>query len=278
MCEVAPAKAAMLLKKVFGLLHVGAIKTVQPVTVFDYADVESAFRDMQNGLHIGKIVLKASEYSMVPVLPHKIHPLQLNPDATYVLVGGLGGLGRGLATYLADHGARNLAFFSRSEQMHPAAMEVLAKLRRQGVHANAYFCDITNQETLKQVIAKIESEMPPIKGVFQGAMVLRDSLFETMPYESWTQATRPKIEGSWNLHELMPRTLDFFILLSSLQGLLATAAKSTTALETHTKMLSPTTAAAWAYRPKSSIWAPLAGSAGSRRTKKTCASPRQCRI
>ena len=192
---------------------------MQPIAAFDYADVESAFRSMQNGLHTGKIVLKVSDQSMVPALPHHVHPLQLHPDATYVLVGGLGGLGIGLAAYFADHGAKHLAFFSRSEEMHPAAAETIAKLRRQRVCANVFVCDITVPETLERAIAKIESEMPPIKGVIQGAMVLQDGLFETMSHESWMQATRPKIEGSWNLHELMPHTLDFFILLSSLAGI-----------------------------------------------------------
>ena len=199
---------------------------VHPVTVFDYSDVQTAFRTMQNGLHTGKLVLKASEHSMVPALPHDAHPLELRPDATYVLVGGLGGLGRGLAPYLADHGAKHLAFFSRTDDIQPAARKVLDQLGERNVEAKVYVCDVANLDALKKAVVRINNEMPPIKGVVQGAMVLRDGLFETMTFENWSQATTPKVQGSWNLHEVMPQDLDFFIMLSSLAGILGNRGQS----------------------------------------------------
>lgn len=181
---------------------------------------------MQNGLHIGKIVLKASEHSVIPAFPHDAHPLKLHSDATYVLVGGLGGLGRGLAIYFADHGAKNIAFFTRTDDIQPAAQRVLDQLKEKKVKANIYVCDITDPEALKRTICEISNDMPPVKGVVQGAMVLRDGLFETMSYENWIQATTPKVQGSWNLHELMPHDLDFFIMLSSLAGILGNRGQS----------------------------------------------------
>lgn len=159
-------------------------------------------------------------------MPHDEHPIELGLDATYVLVGGLGGLGRGLAVFLADHGAKHLAFFSRTDDVQPAARQVLDQLRERSVEAKIYVCDITNPEALKRAIFQIGIEMPPIKGVIQGAMVLRDGLFEDMSYENWSQATTPKVQGSWNLHELMPRDLDFFIMLSSLAGILGNGGQS----------------------------------------------------
>ena len=196
------------------------------MTVFDYSDIQTAFRTMQNGLHTGKLVLKTSEHSVIPALPHDAHPLELRSDATYVLVGGLGGLGRGLAPYFADNGAKHLAFFSRTNDIQPAARKVLDELKERNVEANVYVCDVTDPEALKGAIAQIGNEMPPIKGVVQGAMVLRDGLFETMSYENWRQATTPKIQGSWNLHELMPTDLDFFTMLSSLAGILGNRGQS----------------------------------------------------
>lgn len=205
--------------KVFNLFRLGALRVVHPVTVFDYSEIQTAFRTMQDGLHIGKIVIKASEHSVVPTLPHDEHPLKLRSEATYVIVGGLRGLGRGLASYLADHGAKHLALFSRTGNVEPAAQEVLDRLKDGNVEAKAYICDVTDSAALKRAISQVGNEMPPIKGVIQGAMVLRDGLFENMSYENWSQATTPKIQGSWNLHELMPRDLDFFILLSSVAGI-----------------------------------------------------------
>ena len=215
-----------MLTKVFNLFRLGALKIVHPVTVFDYTDIQTAFRTIQNGLHSGKLILQASKNSIIPALPHDTHPLTLRPDATYVLVGGLGGLGRGLAIYLADHGAKNLAFMSRTNDIQPAARKVLDQLQQQSVKAKNYVCDITDPEALNRATAQISNEMPPIKGVLQGAMVLRDGLFENLSYENWTQATSPKIQGSWNLHEVMPHDLDFFIMLSSLAGILGNRGQS----------------------------------------------------
>ena len=44
-------------------------------------------------------------------------------------------------------------------------------------------------------------------------------MFENMTVEDWYTAIRPKVQASWNLHEILPKDLDFFILLSSSAGM-----------------------------------------------------------
>jgi hypothetical protein len=61
--------------------------------------------------------------------------------------------------------------------------------------------------------------MPPIKGCIHGAMVLRDAMFYRMSYEDWKLGTQCKTVGTWNLHTLLPRNLDFFVMLSSASGI-----------------------------------------------------------
>jgi acyl carrier protein len=76
-------------------------------------------------------------------------------------------------------------------------------------------CDISNLASLKKALDEC-SNLPPIKGCVQGAMVLRDSTFARMTFNQWTETTLPKVQGSWNLHQAMTGLdLDFFILLSS---------------------------------------------------------------
>ena len=45
-------------------------------------------------------------------------------------------------------------------------------------------------------------------------------MFENMSHETFQTAVKPKVQGSWNLHELLPLDLEFFILLSSATGVL----------------------------------------------------------
>ena len=221
-----PKLLARVFGSVFGLIRDGAIGPVEPVTTFKYSDMEQAFRFMQQAKHTGKIVLKVHPDDLVPVIPRNPHPLVLDEKATYLLVGGLGGIGRALATVLVEHGARNLAFISRSGDTRPEAKEALAEIRKSGCNAVAYPCDVADAESLKATFDKMSAEMPRLKGLIQAAMVLNDWYFEDMEYHHWVGTTRPKIQGSWNLHELAPKDLDFFVMLSSVSGISGNGAQS----------------------------------------------------
>jgi NAD(P)-dependent dehydrogenase (short-subunit alcohol dehydrogenase family) len=182
---------------------------------------------MQQGKHSGKIVLSMTdEHAQVPVIPRDSHPLALHASATYLLVGGLGGLGRAQALWFAANGAKNLAFVSRSGGDSEAAQRTLQQLREQGVNAKAYKCDVADRDALAKVLGEIDSQMPKIRGVITGAMVLSDSFFSNMSFEDWTTTFRPKVQGTWNLHELLSHDLDFFIMLSSLAGIFGSRGQS----------------------------------------------------
>ena len=64
-------------------------------------------------------------------------------------------------------------------------------------------------------------QLPPIKGVIQMAMVLHDVALENMSYDQWRAGLRPKVQGTWNLHEYFSdeRQLDFMIFCSSISGI-----------------------------------------------------------
>ncbi|KAL3471493.1 hypothetical protein BJX99DRAFT_250425 [Aspergillus californicus] len=207
---------------VFELLSKGSLKPVFPVTVYPVSEIESAFRLMQAGRHRGKLVLsyKPGGEDVVPMLCRADNALRLDSNATYVLVGGFGGLGRSLARMLAASGARHLAVFSRSGAASAEAQACVEEVEQLGANVQVYQCDISNEAAVKDAVGRIQndSQLPPIKGVIQGAMVLRDVLFEQMSHQQWIEATRPKVQGSWNLHQYLPKDMDFFITLSSFAG------------------------------------------------------------
>jgi NAD(P)-dependent dehydrogenase (short-subunit alcohol dehydrogenase family) len=123
-----------------------------------------------------KIVINANAEDLVPCIPPEPHPLKLEPSVTYVLVGGLGGLGRSMAKWMLTKGARNFAFISRSGASGVEAAETLENLSREGANAIAYSCDICEPEQLRKTVDLITSEMPPVRGLIQGAMVLKGCL------------------------------------------------------------------------------------------------------
>ncbi|KAJ6119127.1 hypothetical protein N7523_003407 [Penicillium sp. IBT 18751x] len=204
------------------------IKPVQPVTVYHMGQVDKAFRLMQTGKHLGKLVLSTEPEEQVKVLPRPATP-KLRPDASYLIVGGVGGLGKSLANWMVDHGARNLILLSRSAGKQDGSVFV-NQLREAGCCVASISCDVSNKAGLEESLRFCENnlQLPPVRGVIQGAMVLQDSILEQMTMDDWLTANRPKVAGSWNLHSQFSQrgSLDFFVMLSSLSCILGWASQA----------------------------------------------------
>lgn len=212
-----PNIMAGIMHDTFQLLQANITKSVTPLTIKTISEVEDAFRLLQTGKHTGKIALVWDPKQEVRIATI-VTRAKLPSNATYVLVGGFGGIGRSVATMLANRGARNLCFISRSGSQSDKSRSLIRKLEEQDVNVRSFNCNIADAQSLKLVFETCSQTMPPIRGVVQGAMVLRDVSFERMTHRDWQDSLRPKVDGSWNLHELMPRELDFFVMLSSFTG------------------------------------------------------------
>ncbi|KAI0451648.1 putative polyketide synthase [Xylaria acuta] len=209
---------ARVLHKTFDFIRDRSVGLIKPTTVYKYSEMEKAFGAMQQAEHVGKIVLRADPDDLVPVIPRSPNPVSLDKNATYVIVGGLGGIGRSLVLLLVRHGAKHIAFFSRSGTAKPEAEATMDELKNLGVNATSYKCDVADPKAFEATMTRVSAEKPPVRGAIHSAMVLNDILFEAMTYEQWIETTRVKIQGAWNMHNLLPKDLDFFIMLSSASG------------------------------------------------------------
>lgn len=189
-------------------------KPVAQGPLFPASQVESAFRSVATGQHGNEAVLSFSDGQVVPYLNQHELPLNLDPEAVYVLAGGLGGLGRGIAQMLVNNGARRLCFLSRSGAKSAAAQKALQDLESCDVQAWVYACDIADPESVRDALEACSSQLGRIRGVIQCAMVLRDTLFRNMTHREWSESIRPKVQGTWNLHQNLPQ-VDFFVTLGS---------------------------------------------------------------
>ncbi|ODA80867.1 hypothetical protein RJ55_03827 [Drechmeria coniospora] len=203
------------LTETMALVRSGALKPAVPLTAYPASDVEKAFRKIQTGQHLGKLVLTFQAGDTVPV----VRPdLSLSDSGTYLLVGGLGGLGRSLARLLVRLGARRLCFLSRSGAKSSEAQALVEELASQHrVQVLVSEGDVSDAAVVSRTVEQCNTKLGPIRGVFQCAMVLRDGLFASMTHAQWTESTRPKVQGTWNLHAQIPNA-DFFITLSSFAG------------------------------------------------------------
>ncbi|PNY20709.1 Polyketide synthase [Tolypocladium capitatum] len=206
-------KRARLLQTAFGYLRSGRVRRFLPTTVHSVHDLVRVFSPDVVGSQ-GKIVIELEDDAVVPVMAPPPAPLELDPGASYVISGGLGALGLTIAKNMALRGARHLVILSRSGVTTNRQEMATQEIKSLGCRVDALKCDVTVASEVEQVMRK---------GLANG---WRDSIFQNMTIEKWNTATRPKILGTWNLHALLPRDLDFFILLSSMSGIIGNSGQA----------------------------------------------------
>lgn len=190
-----------------------------PHTVFSITEVVEAFRHVAQSKHVGKNVL-SFEASEIPIGPVTEEEYLLRPDATYLITGGTSGFGLALAKWMAEHGARHLVLLSRSGPAAEAAQD-LERLRAAGAEVLELRCDVTEPDDVERVVDRVRHEMPPLRGVIHGAMVLDDEFLADLDDVRFDRALHPKMLGAWNLHAAtITSQLEHFICFSSFSAVI----------------------------------------------------------
>lgn len=183
-----------------------ALSQLSEQLAIDDDDDQIAFRDSDR--HVMRLLPFQSAAN--PLLN-----LSLSSEATYLITGGLGGLGLTTAQWMANQGAGNLVLLGRSEPS-PEASQVVEKMLEQGVNVIVAQADITDKDQLEEVFEKIKIHMPSLKGVVHAAGLLDDGSLLNLDRERMQKVMAPKVNGTWYLHESTAHLdLDFFVLYSS---------------------------------------------------------------
>jgi acyl transferase domain-containing protein/acyl-CoA synthetase (AMP-forming)/AMP-acid ligase II/thioesterase domain-containing protein/acyl carrier protein len=146
--------------------------------------------------------------------------LPVRSDATYLITGGLGGLGSTVARWLVEVGARHLVLLQRRAPT-PEARVIIKEMEAAGAQVVVMKGDVTIEEQLEAALAEIRRSMPPLRGVVHTAAHLDDGLVINMGPERFRTVMAPKVHGAWSLHTLTQSDpLEFFVLFSSTASLL----------------------------------------------------------
>ncbi|KAJ3519981.1 hypothetical protein NM208_g13910 [Fusarium decemcellulare] len=152
------------------------ITPIDPITSFPISDITKAFRLMQTGKHTGKVVVSTGTQDMVSVQHHR-KTVQLSPNASYLLVGGLGGIGRCIASWLVQVGAKSIILLSRSAGASEKDRMFVQDLSRTGCKIKPLSCDVSKGDDLQRALQICKDDgLPAIRGVIQAAMVLQVSV------------------------------------------------------------------------------------------------------
>lgn len=154
------------------LCEEGHVRPVYPITPYAITDMEHAMRMMQKGTHMGKLVIVPGPQDDVKVVSRE-QPLHLGSSlATYMVVGGLGGIGKSIAEWLIEKGAKAVLLVSRSAASHPDAGALVEAATEKGCNLVVRSCDVGNEDELKRLLSDLAGSIPPVRGVIQAAMVL----------------------------------------------------------------------------------------------------------
>lgn len=101
------------------------VQPIHPRTVFGAANAQAAFRHIQTGQHMGKMIIEIPEDPSQLSATKYESSVSLSPDVSYLIVGGLGGLGRAISRWMVEEGARSLVLLSRSTELTPTRKEFI---------------------------------------------------------------------------------------------------------------------------------------------------------
>lgn len=191
-----------------------------PLHTFPIQEVVDAFRFMAQARHTGKIVLTQEAGAL------ESQAAGVRDDATFLITGGLGGLGLVTADSLIQDGARHVALMGRRAPSE-AAREYLSRWEDMHVEVAVFRGDVAKEADVARVLARIKKEMPPLRGIVHAAGVLDDGALNGQTWSRFETVLAPKMEGVLHLHNLtLEEDLDFFVMYSSIASVLGSAGQA----------------------------------------------------
>ena len=157
-------------------------------------------------------------------------PTKLTPDATYVVTGGAGALGRVVATYLAERGARHITLLSRSiipprsrwpalaeDDPHFATVTTIRAIERLGAQITTASVDVADSDQVTAWLSNhIHAGGRPVRGIVHAAGSVDDQLLVNTSEVDFAKVMASKTTGTRVLHDsFKDHDLEFFVMFGS---------------------------------------------------------------
>ena len=202
----APALIQGMFRDVLARVGAGELPPL-PSRTFDVDATESAFRYMAQAKHIGKVLVAH---------PSALPPTIVRGDGTYLVTGGLSGLGLLTAQWLAERGAGGVVLMGRNAP-NADGVAAIARMRETGTRVTIHRGDVANAT---EVAAAIGAAGNPLRGVVHAAGVLDDGALTQLTWSKFATVMAPKVVGADHLDRLTRQhPLDFFLLYSSIASI-----------------------------------------------------------
>ncbi|KAJ3580237.1 hypothetical protein NPX13_g325 [Xylaria arbuscula] len=224
-----------LMQTVHSYYRDGLIGPVHPFTASDVSKLDQVLLKFSKGTHVGKMVVTFQDVQTLVRMPSSPPQPQFRFDsmACYIVVGGLGGLGRSILRWMCERGARNLVVLSRRsiKASSSAAQSLVSRLTGRGVNIRPVECDVSDRSQVTRLIQNIASDSSTgqIRGIIHAAVSYLDISFNKLTVSRWRDSLSAKVQGTQNLHKAtvsLNIPLDFFVMITSLESIYALATQS----------------------------------------------------
>ncbi|MBH1937450.1 SDR family NAD(P)-dependent oxidoreductase [Streptomyces sp. AV19] len=214
-----PEAAAAPFRELAGHVTAGHYRPL-PHRCLPAARVAEALQTLRHSRHLGKVVIDLTE---PPPVEAAARPERLDPDATYLVVGGLSGLGAATAGWLVELGARHLALAGRRGPATPGSADLVAALGRAGAQVTTHALDVTDAAALGRLLAASDTAGHPVRGIVHSTMGVDDAALAELTPERIRPVLAPKLLGGLLLDRLTTgRPMDLFLAYSSIAAVAGT--------------------------------------------------------
>ena len=170
----------------------------------------------------------------------KPFPVHMNEDASYMVTGAFGALGKLVVNWLVEKGAKNLILLGRvnlpaRSDWQNADIDDRAKerigfvqdLEDKGVTVNVDALDFADEGAVKQYFTDNSEKIKQVRGVISALGIVKDMYISQMPKEVFDEVYETKVVSNWLLHQYFEnQPLDFFVIFSSVGALITSAGQA----------------------------------------------------
>ena len=218
MSAQAPSKIGDLLRTVYGRVGDGTLPMPE-YSVRPMADAGTAIREMSAAQHTGKLILSVPKESQTGVAVPPTQAKVFRKDGSYIVTGGVGGLGLFLAAAMASAGCGRIILTSRSEP-NPQSQKTIDRLRANGADVVVECGNIADPQTAGRLVSAATATGLPLRGVLHAAAVVDDATLGNITDDLIDRDWAPKVQGAWHLHTAATeQPLDWFCSFSSVAAL-----------------------------------------------------------
>ena len=213
-----PAAVRELLSTVYRQTAEGVLPMPES-THYPLAEAATAIRVMGAAEHTGKLLLDIPHAGRSSVVLPPEQAQVFRADGSYIITGGLGGLGLFLAEKMASAGAGRIVLTSRSAPSQKA-LETIELVRAVGCDVVVECGDIAQADTAERLVTAATATGLPLRGVLHAAAVVEDATLPNITDELIERDWAPKVHGAWHLHQATAdQPLDWFCSFSSAAAL-----------------------------------------------------------